>query len=103
MTTTWGGTLVLVDVMRKHGCKNIIFSSSATVYGDPAVIPITEDCPKGKCTNPYGQTKSMLEEILTDLHTADKKNGADAPWNVVLLRYFNPSGAHKSGLIVVFF
>ncbi|MDO4515544.1 MAG: UDP-glucose 4-epimerase GalE [Bacillota bacterium] len=94
-----GGTLVLLDVMRKHGCKNIIFSSSATVYGDPAVIPITEDCPKGKCTNPYGQTKSMLEEILTDLHTADKKNGADAPWNVVLLRYFNPIGAHKSGLI----
>ena len=98
-----GGTLVLVDVMRKHGCKNIIFSSSATVYGDPAVIPITADCPKGRCTNPYGQTKSMLEEILTDLHTADKKNGADAPWNVVLLRYFNPIGAHKSGLIVVFF
>ena len=94
-----GGTLVLVDVMRKYGCKNIIVSSSATVYGDPAVIPITEDCPKGKCTNPYGQTKSMLEEILTDLHTADKKNGADAPWNVVLLRYFNPIGAHKSGLI----
>lgn len=69
------GTLVLVDVMRKHGCKNIIFSSSATVYGNPAETPISEKCPKGKCTNPYGQTKSMLEEILTDLHTADIKNG----------------------------
>lgn len=94
-----GGTLTLVDVMRKHGCKNIIFSSSATVYGDPAIIPITESCPKGKCTNPYGQTKSMLEEILTDLHTADLKNKDPHPWNIVLLRYFNPIGAHKSGLI----
>ena len=94
-----GGTLVLLDVMRRHGCKNIIFSSSATVYGDPAVIPITESCPKGKCTNPYGQTKSMLEEILTDLHTADLRNGDPNPWNVVLLRYFNPIGAHPSGLI----
>ena len=94
-----GGTLVLVDVMRQHGCTNIIFSSSATVYGDPAEIPITESCPKGKCTNPYGQTKSMLEEILTDLHTADIKNGVEKPWNVVLLRYFNPIGAHPSGLI----
>ena len=64
-----GGTLTLVDVMRHHGCKNIIFSSSATVYGDPAIIPISEDCPKGICTNPYGQTKSMLEEILMDMHT----------------------------------
>ena len=94
-----GGTLVLLDVMRKNGCKNIIFSSSATVYGNPAEIPITENCPKGKCTNPYGQTKSMLEEILTDLHTADIKNGDKNPWNIVLLRYFNPVGAHKSGLI----
>lgn len=94
-----GGTLVLLDVMRHHGCKNIIFSSSATVYGNPAVIPIPETCPKGKCTNPYGQTKSMLEEILTDLHTADVKNGDASPWNVVLLRYFNPIGAHESGLI----
>ena len=88
-----GGTLVLTDVMRKHGCKNIIFSSSATVYGDPAIIPITEECPKGICTNPYGWTKSMLEQILTDIHTSDTE------WNVVLLRYFNPIGAHKSGLI----
>lgn len=87
------GTLVLCDVMRKAGVKNIIFSSSATVYGDPAFIPITEECPKGQCTNPYGWTKSMLEQILTDFHTADEE------WNVVLLRYFNPVGAHKSGTI----
>ena len=94
-----GGTLVLVDVMRKHNVKNIIFSSSATVYGNPAIIPITEECPKGKCTNPYGQTKSMLEEILMDLRTGDEKNKVENPWNIVLLRYFNPIGAHKSGLI----
>lgn len=87
------GTLILCDVMRNHGVKKIIFSSSATVYGDPAFIPITEECPKGKITNPYGQTKSMLEQILTDLHTADPE------WSVILLRYFNPGGAHKSGLI----
>ncbi|MBO4384665.1 MAG: UDP-glucose 4-epimerase GalE [Clostridia bacterium] len=93
------GTLVLVDVMRKHGLKNIIFSSSATVYGDPAVIPITEDCPKGMCTNPYGWTKWMIEQILADLHAADVKNGCKDPWNAVLLRYFNPIGAHPSGLI----
>lgn len=86
-------TFVLVDVMRKHGCKNIIFSSSATVYGDPAMIPITEECPKGYCTNPYGQTKWMLEEVLKDVHHADSE------WNVVLLRYFNPIGAHPSGRI----
>ncbi len=87
------GTLNLCDVMRNHGVKNIVFSSSATVYGDPAFIPITEECPKGQCTNPYGWTKSMLEQILTDLHTADPE------WNVILLRYFNPIGAHHSGLI----
>lgn len=87
------GTLVLCDVMRNHGVKNIIFSSSATVYGDPAFVPITEECPKGQITNPYGQTKGMLEQILTDLHTADPE------WSVILLRYFNPVGAHKSGLI----
>ena len=87
------GTLMLCDVMRSHGVKNIIFSSSATVYGDPAFIPITEECPKGKITNPYGQTKSMLEQVLMDLHVADPE------WNVVLLRYFNPIGAHESGLI----
>ena len=79
--------------MRKHNVKNIIFSSSATVYGDPAFVPITEECPKGQCTNPYGWTKSMLEQVLTDIQKADPQ------WNVVLLRYFNPIGAHKSGTI----
>ena len=88
-----GGTLVLVDVMRRHDCKNIIFSSSATVYGDPVEIPITENCPKGQCTNPYGWTKSMLEQVLMDIQKADPE------WNVVLLRYFNPVGAHPSGRI----
>ena len=88
-----GGTLVLVDVMRKHHVKNIVFSSSATVYGTPKIIPITEECPKGEITNPYGQTKAMLEQILTDIQKADLE------WNVVLLRYFNPIGAHESGLI----
>ena len=87
------GTIVLCDVMKNHGVKNIIFSSSATIYGDPAFIPITEECPKGTCTNPYGWTKWMLEQILTDLHKADNE------WNVVILRYFNPIGAHKSGMI----
>ena len=87
------GTLILCDVMRNHGVKNIVFSSSATVYGDPAQIPITENCPKGQPTNPYGWTKSMLEQVLTDIHTSDNE------WNVILLRYFNPIGAHKSGII----
>lgn len=87
------GTLTLCDAMQKHGVKNIIFSSSATVYGDPAFIPITEECPKGVCTNPYGWTKHMIEQILTDCHTADEG------WNVIILRYFNPIGAHKSGMI----
>lgn len=87
------GTLTLCEVMRSFGVKNIVFSSSATIYGDPAFIPITEQCPKGTCTNPYGWTKWMLEQILTDLHTADNE------WNVILLRYFNPIGAHESGLI----
>ncbi|MCQ2536340.1 MAG: UDP-glucose 4-epimerase GalE [Lachnospiraceae bacterium] len=85
------GTLNLVDAMRNNGCKSIIFSSSATVYGDPAEIPITENCPKGTCTNPYGWTKSMLEQVLSDIQKADNE------WNVILLRYFNPIGAHKSG------
>ena len=87
------GTLTLCKVMREHNVKNIIFSSSATVYGEPEFIPITEECPKGICTNPYGWTKHMLEQILTDIHTADNE------WNVILLRYFNPIGAHKSGMI----
>ncbi len=87
------GTLNLVKVMKENGCKNIIFSSSATVYGDPQEIPITENCPKGQCTNPYGWTKSMLEQILMDIYNSDKE------WNIILLRYFNPIGAHKSGRI----
>lgn len=87
------GTLNLIEVLRSRNIKNIIFSSSATVYGEPQIIPLTENCPKGICTNPYGWTKWMIEQILTDLHTADNS------WNVVLLRYFNPIGAHKSGLI----
>lgn len=87
------GTFVLVDLLRKFNCKNIIFSSSATVYGNSVVVPYTEDSPKGNCTNPYGKTKSMLEEVLTDLQNADQN------WNVVLLRYFNPIGAHPSGEI----
>lgn len=87
------GTLTLMDVMRNVGVKNIVFSSSATVYGSPEVMPITEDCPKGQCTNPYGWTKSMMEQIMTDLQKADPE------WNVILLRYFNPVGAHKSGRI----
>lgn len=85
------GTLVLCDVMRTYGVKNLIFSSSATVYGEPAFVPITEECPKGKISNPYGQTKAMLEQILTDLYVADPE------WNIVLLRYFNPIGANESG------
>ena len=86
-------TFTLIEQLRNHNCKNIIFSSSATVYGNPKIIPITEECPKGKCTNPYGQTKSMLEEVFIDVQKAD------TAWNIVLLRYFNPIGAHPSGLI----
>ncbi|MDO4487866.1 MAG: UDP-glucose 4-epimerase GalE [Eubacteriales bacterium] len=81
------------DVMRKKDCHSIIFSSSATVYGDPERCPVTEESPKGEITNPYGQTKSMIEQILMDLSKADDK------LNVILLRYFNPIGAHPSGLI----
>ena len=86
-------TLNILDVMRRHNCHNIIFSSSATVYGDPASVPITEDFPVGATTNPYGTTKAMTERILTDVCKADPT------LNVALLRYFNPIGAHKSGLI----
>jgi UDP-glucose 4-epimerase len=86
------GTFLLCDVMRNHGVKNIVFSSSATVYGSPKTVPIREDFPLS-VTNPYGRSKLILEEVLTDLHTADPE------WNVVLLRYFNPIGAHKSGKI----
>lgn len=87
------GTLVLADVAREHGVKNIIFSSSATVYGEPDSMPLTEFSPKRDATNPYGWTKSMLEQILRDLYIGDNE------WNVVLLRYFNPIGAHETGLI----
>ena len=86
------GTLNLTRAMAEHSVKNIVFSSSATVYGDPATVPITEEFPLS-CTNPYGRTKLMVEDILTDLHVADSE------WNVALLRYFNPVGAHKSGRI----
>ena len=86
-------TLVILDVMRRHNCHNIIFSSSATVYGDPASVPIREDFPVGGTTNPYGTTKVFTERILTDCCHADPE------LNVALLRYFNPIGAHPSGLI----
>ena len=87
------GTLTLMDVMNRVGVKNIVFSSSATVYGSPEEMPITESCPKGQCTNPYGWTKSMMEQIMSDVQRANPD------WNVILLRYFNPVGAHKSGRI----
>ena len=86
-------TLTLCDVMRAHGCKKLVFSSSATVYGDPAFVPITEECPLGVTTNPYGATKAMQERILTDLWKSDPS------WHIMLLRYFNPIGAHASGRI----
>ena len=88
-----GNTLTLLDVMREHGCKSIIFSSSATVYGDPDALPLTEQSTKKNATNPYGWTKWMIEQILTDVAKADPE------WDVVLLRYFNPIGAHPSGLM----
>lgn len=87
-----GSTLVLTQTMAKYGCKKIVFSSSATVYGDPATVPITEDFPL-HTTNPYGSTKLMIENILQDIYVSDNE------WSIVLLRYFNPIGAHKSGLI----
>lgn len=87
------GTLTLLEAMKEVNVKNIVFSSSATVYGDPKTCPITEDFPKGECTNPYGWSKSMMEQIMTDLYVSDNE------WKVILLRYFNPIGAHKSGLI----
>ncbi len=87
------GTISLLKVLRELNCKNIIFSSSATVYGTPEFVPITEDCPKGICTNPYGWTKHMIEQILVDTQRATQD------MNIVILRYFNPIGAHPSGLI----
>ena len=86
------GTLNLCNIMQKHGAKRIVFSSSATVYGNPASVPITEDFPLST-TNPYGETKLMIERILSDLYKADNE------WSISILRYFNPIGAHKSGLI----
>ena len=88
-----GGTVTLLEVMQKFGVKKIIFSSSATVYGTPEKLPLTEDCRTGGTTNPYGSTKYFLETVLTDLYKSDNE------WNVILLRYFNPVGAHESGLI----
>jgi len=87
------GSVALCDVMRKHNVKNIVFSSSATVYGDPVSLPLREDMATGQPTNPYGMSKLMVETILTDLYQSDEA------WNIVLLRYFNPVGAHPSGQI----
>jgi UDP-glucose 4-epimerase len=87
------GTINLCQSMERHGIRNMVFSSSATVYGDPASVPITEDFPLLACTNPYGRTKAMIEDILRDLHVANQE------WNISLLRYFNPVGAHESGEI----
>lgn len=87
------GTITLLNVMNESGCRNIIFSSSATVYGKPESVPIREDSRVGEVTNPYGRTKLMIEQILKDIYAADDR------WNVILLRYFNPIGAHKSGLM----
>ena len=86
------GTLILTETMRKFGCKKIVFSSSATVYGSPKSLPIKEDFPLST-TNPYGSTKLMIEQILRDIYVSDKE------WSIALLRYFNPTGAHESGLI----
>lgn len=88
-----GGTLTLCQVMAEQGVKNLVFSSSATVYGDPAHVPVTEETPLGEATNPYGRSKAIIEQILQDLHVSDPA------WNIALLRYFNPVGAHASGLI----
>ncbi len=88
-----GGTFTLLKCLADHNCKNIVFSSSATVYGDPKSVPIREDFPTPGCTNPYGWTKLMMEQVFKDVQKADPA------WNVILLRYFNPIGAHKSGRI----
>ena len=87
------GSLNLLSVMKEFNVKKLVFSSSATVYGDPAIIPITEECPLGTTTNPYGETKKMLERIFSDFQKANPD------WYIMLLRYFNPIGAHESGLI----
>ncbi|XP_070806202.1 UDP-glucose 4-epimerase [Pituophis catenifer annectens] len=87
------GTIRLLETMKAHGVRNIVFSSSATVYGDPAYLPLDEKHPVGSCTNPYGKSKYFIEEMIQDLCKAEPE------WNAVLLRYFNPIGAHKSGKI----
>lgn len=92
-TNNISGCLVLLDTMRKYGIKKFIFSSSATVYGDPEIIPITEECKTGGTTNPYGATKLFIEQILKDAYISDDT------WDICILRYFNPVGAHESGLI----
>lgn len=92
-TNNISGALVLLDTMRKYNCKKFIFSSSATVYGNPEKIPLTEDCKVGGTTNPYGTTKLFIEQILKDIYTSDNT------WDICILRYFNPVGAHESGLI----
>lgn len=92
-TNNISGCLVLLDVMRKYGVKKFIFSSSATVYGDPQKVPITEESKTGGTTNPYGTTKLFIEQILKDIYVSDNT------WDICILRYFNPVGAHESGLI----
>ncbi len=92
-TNNIAGALVLLDTMRKYNCKKFIFSSSATVYGEPEKIPLTEDCKTGGTTNPYGTTKLFIEQILKDIYASDNE------WDICILRYFNPVGAHESGLI----
>ena len=92
-TNNVSGALILLDVMKKYNCKKFIFSSSATVYGDPETIPITEECKTGGTTNPYGTSKLFIEQILKDLYKSDNT------WDICILRYFNPIGAHESGLI----
>ena len=87
------GTINLLDVMRKHACKNLVYSSSCTVYGEPQQVPITEEHPTSAAESPYGWTKLMTEQIMRDL------NKSDPAWNLILLRYFNPVGAHASGEI----
>ncbi len=87
------GALVLLDVMRKYGCKKFIFSSSATVYGEPETIPLTENSKVGGTTNPYGNTKLFIEQMLKDIYQSDNT------WDICILRYFNPVGAHESGFI----
>ena len=92
-TNNVSGALILLDTMKKYGCKKFIFSSSATVYGEPERIPITEDCKTGGTTNPYGTTKLFIEQILKDIYASDNS------WDICILRYFNPVGSHESGLI----